>query len=183
MFSTGVVEIASPATPEQKVWTPDPLQEKFLNRCHEEFDEKFCQYADAQIQSEGGYNPLRWAEYAEGFCSWGMFQNNVCIHQRWSHNKARYIYNVLTNPAGFHSDEYERLKKFEYLLDADWQIEELLRRYKARILRVKSLGCATQTIMGEQIHANIYCAIRLHNWNGGRDYVARVVSKKQELYK
>lgn len=139
-------------------------------------------YADAQIQSEGGYQPLRIAEYAEQHCAWGMFQNNVCVHMGWDLKNARYIYNVLMQKD--HLD-YKRLSKYAYMLDGDWQIEELLRRYKKRINR-KSFStkwCTNKTVMGEKLGQNLYCAIRLHNWNGGHDYVARVVSKKQELYK
>lgn len=155
-----------------------------MNRCHEEFDLEFCEYADAQIQSEGGYNPLRWAEYAEGYCSWGMFQNHVCGHMNWTHDNSRYIYNVLTNESYGDLAEYERLKKFAYLLDGDWQIEELIRRYKARMSRdvFKNKWCTNKTIRGEKLTTDQYCAIRLHNWNGGNNYVSRVIAKRQELY-
>lgn len=171
-------------------------QAKFMARCLERFDEKLCQFGDAQIQAEGGYNPHRWAEFAEGYCAWGMFQNNVCIHQGWSHDDARYIYHVLTNPAGAASGEYDRLKKFAYLLDGEWQIEKLLDLYQARIQHPQTFFRAElrhtresamklftgHTILGEEIHSDIYAALALHNFNGGRNYVARVVHKKQELY-
>lgn len=141
-----------------------------------------CQYGDALIQSEGGYTPTRWAEYAEQHCAWGMFQNNVCVHKNWSLDVARYIYYVLVNKKP--NVEYARLKRFDYLLDGDWQIEELLDRFKKRIARTafKEKWCQNKVIMGEKIHPDIYCAIRLHNWNGRDGYVSRVVSKKQELY-
>ncbi len=152
-------------------------QQKFSTRCHEEFDAHFCQYADAQIQSEGGYNPHRWAEFAEGYCSFGMFQNYVCGHMGWSHATAKSVYYGILN-----GDDWA--KKHAYLLDGDWQIEELLRRYEKRIARkgFSDRWCTGKVILGEALHQNVYCAIRLHNWHGGRGYVARVVHKKQELY-
>ncbi len=165
-------------TPKTKVHA-NQWQTKFLKRCHEEFDAYFCQYADAQIQSEGGYNPHRWAEYAsEGYCSWGMFQNNVCVHNGFSQSGAEYIYKILINPTD------DRQGQYAYLLDGNWQIEELLKRYKRRMNRhsFKEKWCQGKEIMGETLSPNLYCALRLHNWGGGRNYVARVISKKQELY-
>jgi hypothetical protein len=187
LFYEGFSEVVATEKPRE-FWdgesSPYHWQNKFMARCFQEFDENFCQYADAQIQREGGYNPWRWAEYAsEKHCSWGMWQNYVCDDFGWTKDQAEYIYYVLTNAAGFHVDEYERLKKFEYLLDGNWQIEELLRRYKNRIDLVSYYGCAPRKIEGEIIHGDIYCALRLHNWNAGDDYVSLVVSKKQELYK
>lgn len=165
---------------------------KFLVQCNEKFTQKFCQLADAQIQSEGGYNPLRWAEYAEGYCSWGMWQNNVCIHQNWTETTAKYVYWSLRGEYG--ASEKQRLSHFARLLDGDWQITKLLELYRARmehpqtffrgrVSRDTALSyCTREEIRGELLSPEEYCAIRLHNWNGGKAYVARVLAKKQSLY-
>jgi len=157
-------------------------QIKFLTKCNEKFSEKYCQFYDAQIQTEGGYNPLRIAEYAEGYCSWGMWQNNVCVHEHWSPETAEYIYLALTGDKG--KQEQTRLKEFAHLLGGDWQIDELLRRYKYRVSRKAFINrnCRNQEILGERLNSELLCSLRLHNWGGGYDYLSRIVKKKIELY-
>lgn len=158
------------------------FRDRFRKRCHEEFDERMCQWAEAQIMHEGTFNAHRWAEYAEGYCAFGMYQNNVCIHQGWAHDEAKYIYGVLTTKSPVH--EYERLKKFDYLLDENWQINSLLQLYKNRIARqnFSNRWCRNKVILGEKMHQDIYAAIRLHNWNAGDQYVTKIAKMRQELF-
>lgn len=124
-----------------------------------------------------------WAKYAsERHCSWGIFQNYICDDYGWSIATAKYVYETLVFNKKERS-EYVRYKKnYGYLLDGDWQVDELLRRYESRIKRVNSLGCKEYTTQGQTIHRDLYCAIRLHNWNGGNAYVNRVINKKIYIY-
>lgn len=159
------------------------FRDRFRKRCHEEFDERMCQWAEAQIMHEGTFDAHRYAEYAsEQHCSWGMWQNYICDDYEWTIAEARYVYTVLTTKSPV--TEYWRLEKFEYLLDENWQINELLRRYKYRIARqsFSDKWCRNKTILGEKIHQDIYCAIRLHNWNAGDQYVTKIAKMRQKLF-
>lgn len=134
---------------------------------------------DAQIQSEGGYNPKRWGDSSsDGYCSWGSWQNYVCMHMGWSRKDATYIYNVLTRPQDFPREEFERLKEYEYLLDATWQVDELIAKYEQR----KGKNCKAYSAQGIKLTGEQYCQIRLHNWNGGNGYVNKVINKYNQLY-
>ena len=142
-----------------------------------------CQWQDALIQSEGGYDPHRWAEWAEGYCSWGMNQNYVCGSQGWSHATAKYIYHVLHNRKP--PKDYERLKKYAYFLDGEWQIENIMRRMEAGYThrRCKMVyPKESYVFQGTTITRNEVCSIRQNNWNGGINYVNRIVNKFNELY-
>ncbi len=154
-----------------------------MTECLKRYDDILCSYLDAQIESEGGYNPTRWAEFAsEQYCSWGMWQNYICDDYGWSIGDARYVYNVLNFPENYSKKEYDRLVKFNYLFSLEWQTKEILDRYEYRIKRTEKFKFKDYHYKGRIVHKNIVAAIRLHNFNGGWDYLNRIISKHIQIY-
>lgn len=159
---------------------------RFCEEWIDDSPDEWKRIADGLIRHEGGYNPQRYAEYAEQECSWGMFQNNVCVHERLSYANAKYIYWVLVKPENYPKAEYDRLfPKYGHLLDPVHQTNDLIGRMKARSTTNQYMRLChnSYTHRGYTVTAPQYCAIRHNNWNGGNAYVNKVLNKSISLYR
>ena len=143
-----------------------------------ELSPKTCKLQLAQMRHESGNNfdPTIYGWMSNDlYCSWGVIQYNVCIHQNWSMATARHVYRVLTEPEKFDSKEIERLQKFKYLLTLKFQSDWMNQQYIKRARR--NHMCTKIEIDGVDLTQTQVCQMLLHNWLAGRQYLEKIIKE------
>lgn len=135
--------------------------------------EKSCELMKKQIhhESAGTYDHLI---IGDGGCSWGFIQFNACVHLGLSRKNAGYIAKVFDNKHKMKDEAGERVRllKYAFYFHPKFQLWWIITKYHERTKWCDS----EKPNFYRNLNCQEYYQIRLHNWNGGNNYLDKVLN-------